>query len=268
MSLKGTVIRYDRKRGFGFIKPADEGGKHLFIHWRNINSSEPWPSLKRGMEVLYDTKVDDERRGEQKEVACNVTDVDGSEIKVMQEDIEERNLSKPYKGTVKFFAKQGYGFIECDTKIIFGEWKLPAGSDVYVSREELIVDEESICTLAQGMRVQFKLYEVEGEENLRAAEVSNEDGSALHFEPREKGERKGERKGKGKGGKKGKGKGKAVEETSSKGKAKGKGKVKAAPTKTFSSSGVRSVQKALVVKPMTTTKGAATKGKSKGKGKK
>merc|ERR1719356_1874407 len=180
MSFRGVVDRYDRKRGFGHITP-EAGGENLFIHWKNIVSSEEWPSLKKGMEVLYDTGIDSERRGEQKEVALNVTDLEGNPV-VVQEEGTNKNLSRSVTtGTVKFFARKGFGFITADTPI---KWptKLPAGTDVYVSREDLVCQEGTICTLRPEHRVQFRVYaDSTSEDGVKAGAVQNEDGTPLNF---------------------------------------------------------------------------------------
>jgi len=230
-SLPGIVVKYDRKRGFGVIKPDGDGKKKdYFIHWSNIVSSEQWPSLKGGMKVLYDLKLDDDRRGNKKEVACNVTDRDGGDISVLPDD-EGKDLSKnTFRGVVKFFARQGYGFITCDSKINYKKHKVPAGSDVYVSREDVSFADDSLCTLSAGMRVQFKVCESDDQEHLRAGEVTLEGGKPIEITPREGGQ--GPRKGsKGRSGSKGKGKGKASVKstTSSKGKGRATKAAKVSP---------------------------------------
>jgi len=249
MSLTGTVERYDRKRGFGFIKP-ESGGKSIFVHWSEIQSDDQWPSLKRGMEVSYDISEDDERRGQNKEIAVNVTDTGGGNIQIDERE-EDQLSSFKCKGTVKFFAKKGYGFITCDQAIKWPQ-KLPAGSDIYVSREDIVIGEGSVCNLSQGMRVQFKVCQREGQDGLAAAQVCNEDGSPIELAPRDR-EEKGSGKGnKGSSGKNGK----------SKGGAKGKSSSRA-PEKY--------VQKT-IVKPISSKSSGkgqskSSSGKSKGKGK-
>mmetsp|Transcript_53922 Transcript_53922/g.149975 ORF Transcript_53922/g.149975 Transcript_53922/m.149975 type:complete len:280 (+) Transcript_53922:95-934(+) len=222
MSLPGIVVKYDRKRGFGIIKPeGDEKKKNYFIHWSNIVSSEQWPSLKGGMKVLYDLKLDDDRRGNKKEVACNVTDRDGGDISVLPDD-EGKDLSKnTFRGVVKFFARQGYGFITCDSKINYKKHKVPAGSDVYVSREDVSFADDSLCTLSAGMRVQFKVCESDDQEHLRAGEVTLEGGKPIEIIPGEgdRGDKKGS---KGRGSSKGKGKGNTSGKSTTSAKGKGK----------------------------------------------
>ena len=51
----GTVVRFDRKRGYGFVAP-DEGGEDLFVHQNNINM-EGFRFLNIGERVNYDLEV-------------------------------------------------------------------------------------------------------------------------------------------------------------------------------------------------------------------
>jgi len=243
MSCSGTVSRYDRKRGFGFIAPSD-GGKTVFVHWQNISSDDKWPCLKRDMEVTFDKESDE--KDPNKEIARNVCDASGGSISVGES--EEHKLSDfTVKGTVKFFAKKGFGFITSQSKITWPK-KLPAGTDVYVSREDLVCEDGTVCALREGMKVQFKVFKREGNDGIAAAEVCQEDGSPLSIEAREPGEHTGKPKGR------------------SKGKAKGKSSLKGKG----SAKGVRTVTKTVFVKVPVASFGkgkAFSKGKGKGKGK-
>lgn len=199
MSHSGKVKSYLRKRGFGFIIPSS-GGKHLFVHWSDITSNDSWPSLKRDMEVKYDTKKC-EKTGN--DVACNVTDAGGNAVSVGDE-VEHKLSTFTCKGTVKYFSKKGFGFIESSRDIKWQKVKLPAGTDIYASRENLVCAEGSVCTLRRGMEVSFKVFKREGQDGLAAAEVTDEDGNPLNLEPRDPSEKpkkkfKGKKKGAGKG---------------------------------------------------------------------
>jgi cold shock protein len=51
----GTVIRFDTKRGYGFLAP-DEGGEDVFVHQNNINM-EGFRHLRVGERVSYELEV-------------------------------------------------------------------------------------------------------------------------------------------------------------------------------------------------------------------
>lgn len=51
----GTVIRFDTKRGYGFLTP-DEGGEDVFVHQNNI-SMEGFRYLRVGERVSYELEV-------------------------------------------------------------------------------------------------------------------------------------------------------------------------------------------------------------------
>lgn len=170
----------------------------MFIHWKDITSDDKWPALKMKMEVKYETMAS-EKDG--KEVACNVTDLQGGAINLGEAD--EHKLSDfTVKGTVSFFALKGFGFIKTASAIKWPK-KHPAGTEVYVSREDLVCAEGSVCTLRQGMEVAFKVFKREGKDGLAAAEVTDADGEPLNLEPRDPKDKPMKRfrtaKGKGKG---------------------------------------------------------------------
>ena len=55
MSSTGTVVRFDRRRGYGFISP-DDGGEDVFVHQNNINM-EGFRYLNNGERVSYELEV-------------------------------------------------------------------------------------------------------------------------------------------------------------------------------------------------------------------
>lgn len=196
----------DCKRGFGFIAPSS-GGDNVFVHWNAINSSDKWACLEQGQTVEYSLQHDEKR---DKMVAANVSEPGGGEINL--QDSEAKAMSKfTVKGTVKFFCKKGFGFITADKDISYSGEKLKAGNDVYVSREDLLMngDADTACRVGEGQRVSFKVYKQEGKDGFAAGQVKGETGTPLEFERSERKSSKGSKGGSkgGKGGSKG-GKGK------------------------------------------------------------
>ena len=51
----GTVVRFDRRRGYGFVSP-DDGGEDVFVHQNNINM-EGFRFLQVGEHVSYELEV-------------------------------------------------------------------------------------------------------------------------------------------------------------------------------------------------------------------
>ncbi len=52
---QGTVVRFDRRRGYGFVAP-DDGGEDVFVHQNNI-SMEGFRFLQVGERVTYELEV-------------------------------------------------------------------------------------------------------------------------------------------------------------------------------------------------------------------
>ena len=55
MASTGTVVRFDRRRGYGFVQP-DDGGEDVFAHQNNINM-EGFRFLQVGERVTYELEV-------------------------------------------------------------------------------------------------------------------------------------------------------------------------------------------------------------------
>ncbi len=51
----GSVVRFDRRRGYGFVQP-DDGGEDVFVHQNNINM-EGFRFLEVGEKVSYELEV-------------------------------------------------------------------------------------------------------------------------------------------------------------------------------------------------------------------
>jgi CspA family cold shock protein len=48
----GSVVWFNDKRGFGFLKP-DNGSKDMFVHYTNIDSDAKFKTLVAGQRVSY-----------------------------------------------------------------------------------------------------------------------------------------------------------------------------------------------------------------------
>jgi len=53
----GTVVRYFKRKGFGHICPdgkdAEKKEDLVFVHWKQIQSSDEWPALQKDQKVEY-----------------------------------------------------------------------------------------------------------------------------------------------------------------------------------------------------------------------
>jgi CspA family cold shock protein len=51
--IKGEVLWFEKKRGFGFIKPED-GSKDIFVHFSGIVSEQSFKELEKGQKVEFE----------------------------------------------------------------------------------------------------------------------------------------------------------------------------------------------------------------------
>lgn len=60
--MKGTVLWFDKKRGFGFITDDADPEKSYFVHYTAINSDAKFKCLVEGQKVSFDIgKAKDDR---------------------------------------------------------------------------------------------------------------------------------------------------------------------------------------------------------------
>jgi len=195
--VTGSVVRFLRGRGFGFIKP-DDGGDEVFVHWENLVTDDDCPHLEKGTEVEY-LCVDGENG---KPHAKDVTLVGGEKIPVFTKQYEDREVNEEdtFVGSVKFFdGWKGFGYIKPDEEITWEEES--SGEGVYFSRDAILTSNPGkgmVLRVPKGLRVSFKVYK--NPKGLGACEVQNEDGTPLEHQPR--GEGKGQKRKRDRGNKK------------------------------------------------------------------
>lgn len=193
--VKGTVIRFFRGRGFGFIKP-EEGEKEVFVHWEDLVTDDHWPFVEKGTEVEF--LIVEEEEG--KPAAKEVTLADGEKIPMFTKPYEDRevNEEETFKGAVKFFdGRKGFGFLQPDEEITWND--AASGEGLFFSRDALLATNTGkgmVLRVNNGLRVSFKVYK--DTKGLGACEVQNEDETPLSCEPRKEnqgGSRKRKRRG-------------------------------------------------------------------------
>jgi len=177
--MKGIVVRFDRRKGFGFIQPKKEGEKQVFVHWKDIVSDDPWPFLKSGTEVQFVVNKTDKGSKAEK------VKLSGGKKVTCERDDREVDEETIYTGTVKFFAgMKGFGFIIPDEDIEFMGVTVTTDAEaeeggLYVAREDVIFVEGSAPNLNYGTKVQFQVYK--SDKGLGACQVQNEDGTAYEY---------------------------------------------------------------------------------------
>merc|ERR1712151_1186955 len=136
--------------------------------------SDEWPTLEADMEVEYFVGADKQGRT----IASKVTLPDSLYVSLPRSPPELSPCS--HSGCVLSFSRRnGYGFIRTDEDV---DWlvSLPAGSKIYVSREDIMLPERGLDSrrnLEQGQRVTFRVRQRAleeahaGVEALAAAEV-------------------------------------------------------------------------------------------------
>jgi len=157
--LAGTVIEFNKRRGFGFIKPlgADET-ERIFCHWQDVQTDDQWPQLANGMDVEYSVMQDDKGKPR----ACNVTLVGGGKISVKGNNDKIWDKSRKFKGVVKFFdQKKGFGFVipklRKDEDISFEGVTMDKERGLYVAREDIFTDDVPPA-LNEDSEVEFNVY--------------------------------------------------------------------------------------------------------------
>jgi len=199
--MKGTVLRFYRSRGFGFIKPAT-GGKQVLVHWSNLVTDDDWPFVKSGTKVEFKLVEKDDNG---KRSAREVTLEGGDKIPIFSPDNSSRvsNDDDVYNGTIKFFDyRKGFGVIKPNEEIKWND--VTAEDGVFFSRDAIIstgAAKGKVLNLRHGTKVTFKVHT--DKRGLGAHELQNEDGNPIEYEARKARKAGGKkRKRTGKSGKK------------------------------------------------------------------
>lgn len=171
----GTVLSYNKTKGFGFIK-INEERENLFVHWADIFTDDPCPSLKVNTKLEFEIGRD--KTGRTK--ALNVTLEGGDKVPNYSLIAPELiNEDERFTGSIKRFrAKAGYGFITSDKEIT---WLDQTSKDIYFYRNGLPLKHKPGCSpkLDEGLRVSFKVCK--GTETLNALDIRKEDGTPIEL---------------------------------------------------------------------------------------
>jgi len=216
---QGTVFAYLKRRGFGRIIPdgktEEDKDDFIFVHWKQIQSSDEWPALQKGQKVEYYLgKKLNPKDPKKANFAAKVTLPGGEQVNIA----DTRNFparDQRFTGTVEFFNSfRGFGFIRPKEDFAFEETDFLASKKgtIYVCREDIKVADgvDSSPSLKDKAEVEFALYKVEEEDKKTkwaAGDVTKIGGDPLgteDFKPRRpRGEKRKRSQKKGKKGKKG-----------------------------------------------------------------
>merc|ERR1711900_101986 len=171
-----------RRRGFGYIQPdGKEETDKVFAHWRQITSSDEWPSLAEGSQVeYYLTKKENAKRKSQKQFAAKITGPGGVAISVT-DDRTYPNRGQRFQGKVKFFdPRKGFGFITPSADFSFNSEAFKSTeAKIYLAREDIKHSSDIAPNLKDDQAVEFTLYKVAGKDGHGAADVTKIGGDAF-----------------------------------------------------------------------------------------
>lgn len=179
--FKGTVLKFDRRRGFGKIQPEGKSEEDaIFAHWRQIESSDEWPALKEGMVVEYyvGTKAEAKRKS-QKSFAAKITLEGGNPITVAVTRTYP-NRAQRFQGKIKFFdARKGFGFVNPASDFSFdGNTFKASEGNIHISREDIKTTADIAPSLKDGQEIEFTIFKTE-EGKYSAGDVTKQGGAAF-----------------------------------------------------------------------------------------
>jgi len=176
----GKVLKFDRRRGFGYIVPDGKGeSEKVFAHWRQITSSDEWPSLAEGTQVEYYLgSKENAKRKSQKKFAAKITGQGGTAITVAS-DKNFPNRGQRFQGKIKFFdARKGFGFISPSADFTFnGSDFKSTEAKIHITREDIKHTSDIAPNLKDDQAVEFALYKTE--KGYGAGDVTKVGGEAF-----------------------------------------------------------------------------------------
>jgi len=217
----GTVLKFLKRRGFGRIIPdgktAEDKDDLVFVHWKQIQSSDAWPSLSDGQKVEYYLGKKANPKDPKKAVFAAKVTLGGGQPVTQADTRDFPDRSQRFVGIVEFFdRRKGFGFIKPKETFNFAETDFEADKKgtIYVAREDITTADgvETSPSLQDKAEVEFTLYKTtneDGKSRWAAGDVTKVGGDALgedDFKKFQKGIKRKRGQNKGKKGKKGKGK--------------------------------------------------------------
>lgn len=183
----GTVVRYFKRKGFGQICPEGKDATSkddlIFVHWKQIQSSDEWPALQKDQKVEFYLATRPGEKNKKKvgrKYAANVTLEGGLQV-VFADDRVFPDRSQRFAGTIEFMdPKKGFGFIKPKADFNFNEQDFSASKkgSIYIAREDIkTVDGfEKSPAIKGGTEVEFTLYKRKEGANYGAADITKPGG--------------------------------------------------------------------------------------------
>lgn len=170
----GVVIRYGRKKGYGWIKTKEVKKGSVYVHWEDIITDDSCPFLEKGWKVEFELGYRN-----RKSLARNVTLKGGKKIPihVKYDKIEKLNEDEKFTGAITSYGGgKGYGFILPDKEI---NWGGETCAELFFYRDAVVSKKEKGMRprLEKGQRVSFQVFK--GPKSLAACNICNEDGTPI-----------------------------------------------------------------------------------------
>merc|ERR1719379_372819 len=118
----GTVEKYSKFSGFGFIKLAQAGlvpGDKVYVYYKSIETTDRFPQLVQDMQVQFG--LHKYKTGSGTAVRAKHVCMPGGGTIAIQDDLDAQKKefvggqNLRYTGTLKFYrARQGYGYVTMD----------------------------------------------------------------------------------------------------------------------------------------------------------
>lgn len=162
----GTVAEFYKWRGYGFVRPAEEGlvpGGRLYVHWSNIQTDDRFPALLRGMDIEFGImKWKDKRQGSVTTLRAKYVTLPGGASVAVQDEEDSKNKTfvggqhLRYTGTVKFYSpKGGYGYVLVDEGYSFEE---PPPRELRVEEAEVNAGGKKVNRWLENISVEFGIW--------------------------------------------------------------------------------------------------------------
>merc|ERR1711964_303639 len=113
----GTVLKFLKRRGFGRIIPdgktAEDKDDLVFVHWKQIQSTDAWPSLNDGQKVEYYLGKKANPKDPKKAVFAAKVTLEGGQPVNQADTRDFPSRETRFVGVVEFFdRRKGFGFIK------------------------------------------------------------------------------------------------------------------------------------------------------------